>query len=85
MISEICATLYEHVNYGGWAKDVIVGSGKIEDRNDRASSVKVTKGCEFEAYKDFNLHSFMFRTTKDMKYLGSYNDKLSMYKCSCDG
>ena len=77
--------MYEHGNYAGWEESVKeTRNGTVMQENDEVSSLRVTPGCTFTAYRHFNLDSFMFNATTDMRNVGSqYNDAISSFTCTC--
>ena len=80
----VCAELYEDSSYNGWVEKVEVTSkGNLGHRNDMVSSIKVMSGCTLKAYRDLHLQGLMFTATNDMRSLGSNNDLMSSYSCSC--
>ena len=82
-----CASLYEHANYGGRNVNVNVGQGALYgdlNFNDVVSSLKVSQGCTFEAYRHGGASDKMFTVTEDVPMLSSANDNhMSWYHCSC--
>lgn len=82
-----CATLFEHVDYGGATLDVHGGAnvGWIGGPwNDHVSSMTVRSGCVFNAYehKDFGGQHQGF--SGDVPWVGNWwNDRISSYTCSC--
>ena len=61
------------------------GDGDIHDRNDQVSSIRVKQGCTLTAYRDMGYKGMILSLSEDLKWLEKENDKISSYRCICDG
>ena len=88
IITTVCARLYQHRRFRGWVVNVHqTTKGNLRGhKNDHVSSVKVTPGCVFRAYRHRNLKDLMFTTRKNKPRLArSHNDHMSSFTCKCGG
>ena len=81
-----CATMFEHIDYGGDHKDVNRGEvpwiGDIW--NDEVSSIKVRSGCVLNAYEDKDFRGDQKSFSGNVRRVGDgWNDRISSYTCSC--
>lgn len=79
-------SIFEHANYGGWRKELGGGAGWTfvgRSANDKASSIKVDRGCQFVAYADANYGGASWTYKADTPNVGAANDKISSGKCFC--
>jgi len=83
-----CATLYEHINFGGDSREVGdgVNTAWIGDLwNDQVSSIEVSPGCVLNAYEHINFGGSHETFLGSVPWVGdSWNDKISSYTCSCE-
>ena len=53
------------------------------DWNDKASSVKVTKGCTLKLYQNANKGNLLYNLSNDDEFLSEYNDRVTSLSCTC--
>ena len=80
-----CARLYSDAYYLGSKQDLDEGEGDIHDRNDQVSSIRVNQGCTLTVYRDMGYKGMIYSLSEDLKWFDKENDKMSSYRCICDG
>lgn len=82
-----CATLFEHVDYGGDRRDVQAGESVDwigGPWNDHVSSMTVRSGCVFNAYEHKDHDGQRDSFSGDVPWVGNWwNDRISSYTCTC--
>lgn len=82
-----CATLYEHIYFGGDSRSVEDGAyvpwiGNLW--NDQVSSVQVASGCVLNAYEHINFGGAQVGYLGSVPWVGDgWNDRISSYTCNC--
>ena len=87
LISDWCAKIYRHINYGGWEK-VIQETNMLDlrgSKNNHASAVKVYPGCTLKLFNEHNNVGLLESHTTDVSFLSAYNDEVSSLSCTCPG
>lgn len=85
--SGTCATMYEHINFGGDSRDV--GNGAFVSWiggpwNDQVSSLWVRSGCVFNAYEHIDFGGAQTDFQGVVPWVGNWwNDRISSYTCYC--
>ncbi|UQA56096.1 peptidase inhibitor family I36 protein [Polyangium aurulentum] len=84
--AELCATVWQHRDYGGFMWQIQADAGPVElfDWNDRISSMYVEPGCTFFAFQHphFGGRQDQFRSA--VPYVGDWwNDSISSLICRC--
>jgi len=82
-----CATLYEHINFGGDRREVDAGESVSwigGPWNDQVSSLEVRPGCVFNAYEHINFGGAHTTFLGSVPWVGNWwNDRISSYTCTC--
>ncbi|NJK32206.1 MAG: hypothetical protein HC927_07255 [Deltaproteobacteria bacterium] len=83
----VCATLYEHIHFGGDYRQVQDGafvSWIGGPWNDQVSSIYVRSGCVLNAYEHINYGGAHASYSGSVPWVGNWwNDKISSYTCTC--
>lgn len=83
-----CATIYEHIDFGGDSRDVgnnvsISWIGGLW--NDQVSSIFVQPGCVLNAYEHINFGGAHETFIGNVPAVGNWwNDRISSYTCTCE-
>lgn len=80
-----CATVYEHTHFKGSSKSIRVGEAKrLGPWNDQISSIKVARGCVFNAYEHTHFKGEQKSFSGKVRRVGDdWNDRISSYTCTC--
>jgi len=82
-----CATLFEHINFGGDRREVNNGASVRwigGPWNDQVSSMKVRNGCVLNAYEHVNFGGAHATFLGHVPWVGNgWNDKMSSFTCRC--
>lgn len=82
-----CATLYEHINFGGDRREVDSGASVSwigGPWNDQVSSIEVRPGCVLNAYEHINFGGAHGTFQGSVPWVGDgWNDRISSYTCTC--